>query len=76
MPRRKIVQAVVLFLVVYFAVHGLLTLRRGFSARDNPSWIETIASDGSKRCIPFADGTGRCRLEAIAAQRLLPACVE
>ena len=51
MPRRKIVQAVLVFLVVYVAVDGLLTLRHGFSARDNPSWIETVVARTTRRMV-------------------------
>lgn len=44
MRRRRIVQFVVLLLVVCAVAYGVLMLRRGFSARDNPSWIETFAA--------------------------------
>lgn len=54
MPRKKIVSAVILSLLVcvvaFFAVSGLLTLlRHGFSARDNPSWIETVVARSTRR---------------------------
>lgn len=54
MPRKKIVQAVILslvvFLVAFVAVSGLFTLlRHGFSARDNPSWIETVVARTTRR---------------------------
>ncbi len=55
MPRKKkIVQAVILslviFLVAFVAVSGLFTLlRHGFSARTNPSWIETIVAGTTRR---------------------------
>ena len=42
MPRKKIVHAVVLFLVGHLVVYGLLTLRQGSSARDNP--IQALVS--------------------------------
>lgn len=48
MTRAEIVKGVVLagivFVVVSIVVGGLLTLRHGFSARDNPSWIEVVVA--------------------------------
>lgn len=48
MTKRQILKAVVLavavFVVVFIVVGGLFALRRGFSARDNPSWMETVAA--------------------------------
>jgi mono/diheme cytochrome c family protein len=49
MPRRKIVQFVILFLVVFIAVYGLLTLRHGFSVRDNPSRPEIVIARVARR---------------------------
>jgi mono/diheme cytochrome c family protein len=38
------VLSVIVFAAVYIVVSGLFALRRGFSARDNPSWMETLAA--------------------------------
>ena len=55
MPRRKIVQFIILLLVVFIAVHGLLTLRHGFSARDNPSRPEIVIARVTRRLAVPAD---------------------
>lgn len=54
MPRKKIMLAVVLsllvFVVAFAAVSGLFQLlRHGFSARDNPSWIERVVARTTRR---------------------------
>ena len=41
---KGVVLAVIVFVVVSIVVGGLLTLRRGFSARDNPSWMEVVVA--------------------------------
>lgn len=41
---KGVVLAVLVFVVVCIVVGGSLTLRHGFSARDNPSWLETAAA--------------------------------
>lgn len=48
-PGVKIVQAAILFLVVWIIVYGLLTFRHGFSARDNPSQQETVIARVARR---------------------------
>ena len=55
MPRRKIVQAFILFLVVCVAMYGLLTLRHGFSARHQPSRVETTIARVARRLAVPAD---------------------
>jgi mono/diheme cytochrome c family protein len=49
MPRKRIVQAVILFFVVYAAVYGWRMLRHGFSARDQPSRVETAIARVARR---------------------------
>jgi mono/diheme cytochrome c family protein len=49
MPKRKIVQFVILFLVLWVVIYGLLTFRHGFSARDNPSRQETLIARVARR---------------------------
>ena len=48
MTRTKILKGAVLagivLVVVYISVSGLFILRRGFSARGNPSWMEVVAA--------------------------------
>jgi mono/diheme cytochrome c family protein len=49
MPKRKIVQFVILFPVLWIVIYGLLTFRHGFSARDNPSQQETVIARVARR---------------------------
>lgn len=53
MTKRERLKGVVLvgivFVVAYIVVSGLFTLRRGFSTRDNPSWIETVVARSTRR---------------------------
>jgi mono/diheme cytochrome c family protein len=49
MPKRKIVQFVILFLVFWIVIYGLLMFRHGFSARDNPSQQETVIARVARR---------------------------
>jgi hypothetical protein len=45
----RIVQFVIFFFVVYATVYWLLKVRRGFSARDSPSWEETVVARTTRR---------------------------
>jgi len=48
MKRWKIILLVVIALLVAGGVYATLLVRRGFSARDNPSWIEAFAAGVAK----------------------------
>jgi mono/diheme cytochrome c family protein len=45
----KIVLLVVIVLLAAGAIYGAILVRRGFSARENPSWIEAFAAGVAKR---------------------------
>jgi mono/diheme cytochrome c family protein len=47
--RKKFLLWVVLLLVVVAFVQGVATIGHGFSARDNPSWIETVMARTARR---------------------------
>lgn len=53
MTKREILKGVVLTgivaIVSYLVVSGLFTLHRGFSARDNPSWMEVMAARTARK---------------------------
>lgn len=52
MTKREILKGTVaacVFVVAYIVVSGLFTLRRGFSARDNPSWMEVAAARAARK---------------------------
>jgi mono/diheme cytochrome c family protein len=47
--KKTILLGVVLLLVVVAIVQGVAVIRHGFSARDNPSWIETVMARSARR---------------------------
>lgn len=53
MSKRKILKGVglggIVLVIVCIVAGGLLVLRRGFSARDTPSWMEVVAARTARR---------------------------
>lgn len=54
---KGVVLAVIVFAVVCIVVGGLLALRHGFSARDNPSWMETVVARTARKLAMPAPAT-------------------
>src|SRR5579864_4278832 len=55
MRKGKIIGILIVVVVIAVAVYGIVVVRRGFSARDNPSWLEsTMAGAARSMAYPSA----------------------
>lgn len=55
MRKGKIIAILIVVVVIAVAVYGIVVVRRGFSARDNPSWLEsTMAGAARSMAYPSA----------------------
>lgn len=49
MTWKRLVLIICVIVLAGVAVHGAIVIRRGFSSRDNPSWIEAVAARSARR---------------------------
>lgn len=49
MTRKRLVLLICVIVLAGAAVQGVIVIRRGFSTRDNPSWIETVMAKTARR---------------------------
>ena len=45
---RRIGSLIVVVIVIVIVVYAIIVIRRGFSTRDNPSWIETVMAGAAR----------------------------